>query len=215
MFTKPFSHTKIIALSLVALLTLGFIVSPQARAELANFLFGLPTINVAPADDTVTITDENGATLTYKVSGNVSFEREPQVGTMDIIHTTSLAEARAFIGVEGPLPMLIEGTAMLAYTEVGKQGELLLAGISQPDIGFWARYRPKADHQTQINYSSDWQVTSEQVEISGFPGLEITAKAAKGNTTYELWLLNGNWVYELRSDRGDLATLKKIVQSMQ
>ena len=215
MFKKSLSRTKSLIITAIALLALGLVASPHARAELASFFFGLPIINVRPADDTVTITDASGATLTYKLSSNVSFEREPQIGSLTILDITTLKEARAFLGVEGPLPTAIEGTAMIAYTEIGKDGKLIMAGLSQPYDGFWARYRPNGDHQTQINYSNDWQVTSEQVTIGGFPGLQITAKGTKGNTTVELWLLNGNWVYELRCDRGDLARLVKIVESMK
>lgn len=214
MTTKSSSRYKTIILAVLALLALGLIASPQARAELASF-FGLPVVNVLPSDSTVTITDASGATLSYKLTTNVSFNREPQIGEMTYLDTTTLIEARSFLGVEGPLPVAIEGTAMLAYTETDKNGQLIMAGLSQPNEGFWARYRPGGDHQTQINYSSDWQVNTEQVTIGGFPGLQITAKGIKGNTTVELWLLNGDWVYELRCDRGDLARLVKIVESMK
>lgn len=184
---------------------------PTGRSEVRLYQHS----NVRPSDETVTITDASGATLTYKLSGNVNFEREPQIGDIIYYDGTSLAEIRGFLGVEGPLPTVIDGTEMRAYIESGKNGQLIMAGISQPYDGFWARHRPGGDHQTQINYSSDWQVTSEQVTIGGFPGLQITAKGTKGNTTVELWLVNGNWVYELRCDRGELSRLIKIVESMK
>jgi len=215
MLTKYLGRSKTIIVAVVAVLSLGLIASPQARAELASFFFGLPIVNVRPADETITITDSKGATLTYKLSSNVSYEREPQIGEMTYLDTTSLDEARHFLGVEGPLPTIIDGSEMIAYTEIGKDGRLVMAGLSQPYVGFWARYRPGGDHQTQINYSSDWQVKSEQVTIAGFPGLQITAHGTKGNTIVELWLLNGQWIYELRSDRGDLGSLIKAIESMK
>lgn len=213
---KKRSHRPaLVAAAAIAVLFVGLLASPGARAEFARLLSGLPIINIRPADETITIKDPSGNTITYKLSSNVSYEREPIQGTFEYIDTTKREEAVAYLGIAIKLPEQLEGREMRVWRDVGKDGSIFVAGVSEPQGGFWARYRPKNDHKTEVAYSADWKVKAEEVTIAGLQGIQLTVQGTKGNTISELWLIDGNWIFELRDERGDLARLKKMVESMR
>lgn len=192
-----------VGLALVLVMTAALAV-PQARAAIGDFLAGLPFVKVIAA--------EPGKDPGQQSS--VTYNREPQAGETTYFDTTSLTKARSFLGVDVELPPSLEGLSMRVYREVEKNGELIMAGLSAPEPGFWARYRPNGDHSTQETYSSDWQVVTEDTTLGGRPARLVTAKGAKGNTQVEIWMVDGNWTYELRDDFGDMARLTKMAESM-
>lgn len=147
------------------------------------------------------------------------FQREAQgiVDPMVVQKTThSLAEARAFLGNGVTLPPSLEGSEMLLYREVDKEGKVLVIGLSEPNKGFWARYRPANDHQVTASYGSDFNVEITERDIKGRPArlVKLSRKDSAKKAEAELWVHDGNWVYELRDPMGDVDSLVKVAESM-
>ena len=143
------------------------------------------------------------------------WEREAP-GTMDVQKTTtSLAEAREFLGNGVTLPPSLEGSEMLLYREMDKEGKVLVIGLSAIEKGFWARYRPANDHQVNASYGSDFIVEVTELDANGRTGrlVKLTRKDAAKKAEAELWIHDGNWVYELHNF--DVGALVQMAESME
>ncbi len=185
----------LVALGAVTVLT-GIAV-PGVRAEVARF-FGWHQVRTEAG---------GGAQTTY--------DRETPGEKAERRFTRSLAEAREFLGHGVALPPALEGSEMLLYKEHDKAGTLLVVGLSEPNSGFWARYRPAGDHRLQASYGSEFSVSTEQRTVAGRPARVITTVQKSGKTAAELWLEDGQWVYELHDPRGDVSRLIQVAESMQ
>lgn len=187
--------------AIVALAAVVTVAVPEARAAVKAF-FGWHSIKPAPPD---------------AGSGQASFAREAS-GNMELSITThSLEEARQFLGNGAALPPALEGAELFLYREVDKEGKVLVIGLSAPSAGFWARFRPAGDHKLEASYGSDLEVATEHRIIGGRPArlVSVTVKSARGKTIPELWLEDGNWVYEMRDDRGEMDRLIKMAELMR
>ncbi len=104
---------------------------------------------------------------------------------------------------------------MLLYREVDKEGQLLVIGLSAPNNGFWARYRPGGDHQVTASYGPDFNVETTDMEINGRAArlVKLTRKDEAKKAESELWIQDGNWVYELHNN--DVEALTKMAESME
>lgn len=180
--------------------------SPGVRAGVAR-LFGWYSVSVKPPVS---------AGQEHDDSSTVYFEREFASEHTIHVFTHSLDEARAFLGFGVALPPALEGREMLLFREVTDEGDLVMVGLSEPNLGFWARYRPAGDHRVQVTYGSDYQVTTETRVIGGRQALLVWTERISGKRgPVEIWLEDGNWVYELRDNLGSMETLLNLVESMR
>jgi hypothetical protein len=185
------------------------VVAPGVRASVASW-FGWYSHNV------VTPGDLAGGNTAPVGDGGVRYDREPVGDLAARIVTTSLEEARGFLGRGVVLPLALEGQEMLLYRVDDKNGNLEMIGVSCVEVGFWARYRPAGDHKVGVTYGSNFTVTTENLVIGGRSALAVSVSQTSGKIgPAEIWMQDGNWVYELRDNMGDMATLVKIAESMK
>lgn len=141
-----------------------------------------------------------------QVGGTVSYEREPTVGEMMVRTTRQVDEARKFAGNGLVLPPGLEGKEIYLVEETDKNGELLMLAVNVPEAEFWARYRPAGDHLLKISLSGGLIVTTEPHLIEGRPARLLRLDAEGSGKHYaHLYLVDGNWIYELHETaaRGD------------
>lgn len=186
---------------------------PQARAEVAR-LFGWHSIQVdQPGRESEEGKVEPGQNAT------VRYDREmTQVDTEPTARqfTTSLAEAREFLGNGVALPPELEGQEMLLYRVEDKEGKLVMVGLSEPNTGFWARYRADGKlERINATYGDAFDVTTEESSIGGRPAKIVTATQKSGKASVDIWIQDGKWVYEIHGYGRDLPKLMKMAESME
>lgn len=147
--------------------------------------------------------------------GSMEWRREPYAGVMaEPRWTNSLAEARDFLGAGALLPWSMDGKGIALYQDVDKDGKLFMKGAGLGDGLLSVRFRPAADHAVLIRTSQDFTVTREQRLINGRPALLLTYTTPKGRVNAEVWIDDGQWVYELHNG-GDLQALVDLAASMR
>lgn len=195
---------------------------PQARAEVAR-LFGWHSITVEPApppaagpegaaaDPGKKETPSDGATVVY--DRELSRENPEPAENQT---TRSVADARSFLGHGVALPPELEGQEMYLYKMVDKDGRLQMIGLSEPNIGFWARYRPDGQFE-QINatYGNAFDVQIEERVIGNRPARIVTATQKGGKASVEIWIQDGNWIYEVHGYGRDLPKILAMVEGME
>ncbi len=193
---------------------------PEARAgvaKVASQLFGWHSITVRQ-EPTVWPPMEPGGEPQVVDDATVSYDREmarTNVEPTDKLTTDSLAKAREYLGHGVALPPDLEGQEMYLYKIEDKQGSLVMVGLSEPNIGFWARYRPDGQfEQVSATYGSGFDVTTEETSLGGRPARIVTATQKSGKASVEIWLQDGNWVYEIHGYGRDLPKLLHMAASM-
>ncbi|MGE5653887.1 MAG: hypothetical protein ACM3ZQ_06425 [Bacillota bacterium] len=211
---------RLAALAIVIVAALAL--TPFVRAEVKR-LFGWYSYEVQPAPKPPA-TDGKGDGKQPQYSSTITWGRETS-GTIDHQSTTtSLAEARKFLGESVVLPPAIDGQEMFLYREVDKDSKVVVIGLSAvsvklpdlPTVGFWARYRPAGDHQINVTYGNDFKVRTEDRVINGHSARLVWVERVSGKVgPAELWIEDGKWVYEMREDRGQMDPLIKLAESLR
>lgn len=146
--------------------------------------------------------------------GSMEWRREPYASIFEPTWVYSLAQARELLGPGAVLPQSMDGKPISLYQDVDKNGNLVMKGAGLGEGQVLVRYRPAADHAVLIRTSQEFTVTREQRLINGRPALLLTYTAPKGRIRAEVWIDDGNWVYEL-SNTGDLNALVSLAASMR
>jgi hypothetical protein len=197
-------------LALVAVGMTLLLAAPAVRAGVSGwFAWYSVQVRVPP-------TPAAGSGAGEQQDSSVAFERETLSEDVLRVFTEDLAAAREFLGNGVALPPALEGRSMLLYRDTAEDGTVVVIGISEPELGFWARFRPAGDHQIRVTYGSDFQISTQVQVIDGRRALLVIASRASGKPgPAEIWIEDGNWVYELRDDYGNMDRLIKLVESMR
>lgn len=191
------------------MLAATLVAAPAVRAEVASW-FGWYTQRVVTPDSAA------GQDLPPVGDGGVLFDREPLGELAVSIFTNSVAKAREFLGYGVALPPALEGREMLLYRVDDGAGHMEMIGVSCVEAGFWARYRPAGDHKVGVTYGSNFVVSTEKRVVAGRSALVVNVTQISGKIgPAEIWMEDGNWVYELRDNMGDLPALLKLAESMK
>lgn len=150
------------------------------------------------------------AFLTVKVGGNtgssISFDREPTVGELVVQTTMDLGAARRFAGHDLVLPPHLEGKEIYLVKETDKSGATVMLSVNVPEAEFYARYRPAGDHGVKLSLSADFTVIIEPQVVAGRSARLFRLDMEPYGKHYaQLWVADGNWVYEFHETaaRGD------------
>jgi anti-sigma factor RsiW len=214
----------VVAAAAVVAITLGAV--PSVRAEVTARvaeLFGWHSIRVKTEEEThaVLVEDRDGKLWLATDAASARYDRTSAavVGEEIVKAVSTVAEARAFLGHGVALPAALEGQELYLVKTVTADGHTAKASLAAPgsgSIGFWARYRADGSReQVKTTYGSAFTVKVEERTIGGRPARIITATQASGKSSVELWLEDGNWVYEMHGYGQDRPRLLEMAGSLQ
>lgn len=144
------------------------------------------------------------------------YHREPELPShrTEQWETKSLEEAREYLGHGVALPPELDGRPMLLYRTYDEAGRLVVTGLSEPETGFWARYRPAGDHRVTAVHDGTPEI--ERSALGGRPALIVTVRDPGGEKgIVEVWLEEGCWAYEIRGYLHERERVLSLAASME